>query len=421
MRRRAIRLREIACRVLSAVTLAACVVLLWPAAGQAADPGPYVALGDSYTAGPLVPSPGGGPIACLRSTNNYPAVIGRVLPTARRRDVSCSGARTNEMTARQPFSDNPPQFDALSADVRLVTLGIGFNDARLDRVIADCLLRSLLQPSDTACRDSFMSSGQDSLTQAIDDTAPKVAAVLQGIHRRAPQARVVVLGYPSIVPSDGRGCWPLVPLRRDNLRYFDELLVKLDAMLAEQAADNDAEYADSYSTSIGHDVCAAPGQKWWEGAIPTSPAYPWHPNALGQRHLARSVLDVLAKPRPAPVLTALAAVSPRIETGSPARFTYALSRPAAVTVSFRREIPGRREGERCRPPGATRRRSEPCKRFSRVLRTVTVDGDLGTNRLEVTARRLSTPGRYGATATAAGDERTSEAQTTYFRVTRPPR
>ena len=407
------------CRALRALTLVTSVVLLWPAAGQAAGPGsPYVALGDSYTAGPLVPSPGDGPILCLRSTNNYPSIVARSLRTAQQRDVSCSAATTQAMTTRQPFTENPPQFDALGADVRLVTLSIGFNDAELGRVIGVCPLHSLLQPVATSCRDSSGSSGQNSLNRAITATAPKVAAVLQGIHERAPQARVVVLGYPSIVPNDGRSCSPLVQFSQDDLRYFDELLVKLNAVLAEQAVANDAEFADSYSTAIGHDVCTAPGQKWWEGPIPTSPAYPWHPNALGQQHLARVVLDVLARPLPAPLLTALSSVRPRIRSGSKARFTYTLDQPAAVTVTLRRELRGRREGGRCRPPRLANEPSKPCKRLSRVLRTVRVDGLPGVNRLAVGPRRLTAPGRYAATATATRRGSSSPAQTTSFRVTR---
>jgi hypothetical protein len=38
------------------------------AAAAAATTGPYVLLGDSYTAAPLVPSPTGNPILCGRST-----------------------------------------------------------------------------------------------------------------------------------------------------------------------------------------------------------------------------------------------------------------------------------------------------------------------------------------------------------------
>ncbi|MGH2840188.1 MAG: hypothetical protein ACRDKY_05115 [Solirubrobacteraceae bacterium] len=38
----------------------------------------------------------------------------------------------------------PPQFSALSADEDLVTVGVGFNDASLGRVIAGCPLAGLI-------------------------------------------------------------------------------------------------------------------------------------------------------------------------------------------------------------------------------------------------------------------------------------
>ena len=408
---------DLAYRVLIMLS-AAFAVACWPAAGHAADPGPYVALGDSYTAAPLIPFPGDGPPFCLRSTSNYPSIVARTLPASRYRDVSCSGASTDDMSRRQPYSENDPQLDALGAETRLVTLGLGFNDAKIGQILTGCPLRGLLQPSGTACRDFFTAGGQDAQAQAITDTAPKFATVLREIHERAPRARVIVLGYPSIVPNDGRSCFLLAPLSPDDLRYFDELLVKLNAMLATAAAGHDAEYADSYFSSIGHDVCTAPGTKWWEGAIPTAPAYPWHPNALGEQHLARTILKVLARPRPAPVLSALAAVSPRIRPGTKPRLSFELNRAATVTIVFRRQVKGRLQGGRCRPASAANRRGRSCERRSRVLRTVRVQGSPGINRLTVSASRLTTPGLYRVTATATGDERAGMPQTTSFRVTR---
>ena len=43
--------------------------------GKVEAPIHYVALGDSYSAGPLVPTPRRDPDGCLRSTNNYPAYL----------------------------------------------------------------------------------------------------------------------------------------------------------------------------------------------------------------------------------------------------------------------------------------------------------------------------------------------------------
>jgi hypothetical protein len=62
--------------------------------------------------------------------------------------------------------------------------------------------------------------------------------------------------------------------------------------LSDAAAGYGARYVDSYRAT-GHDICQAPGTKWVEGLMPTSPAAPVHPNALGMAAVARDVLATL--------------------------------------------------------------------------------------------------------------------------------
>src|ERR1700733_14323201 len=66
----------------------------------------YVALGDSFTSGPDVPtqldavtSPRA-PASCMRSSRNYPSLVARTLGLVLR-DVSCSGATTKDLTTPQ--------------------------------------------------------------------------------------------------------------------------------------------------------------------------------------------------------------------------------------------------------------------------------------------------------------------------------
>ena len=68
---------------------------------------------------------------------------------------------------------------------------------------------------------------------------------------------------------------------------------RLPRALATEAAANNATFVDTYTDSIGHDVCKGTGVKWLEGLIPTSPAAPFHPNALGEKSMARQVLAAL--------------------------------------------------------------------------------------------------------------------------------
>jgi lysophospholipase L1-like esterase len=263
--------------------------------------GEYVALGDSYTAGPLIPVQTGQPPGCLRSDHNYPSLVRQTLRSSVFRDVSCSGATTEDMTSPQQVTGgaNPPQLSALSGDTQLVTLGIGGNDIGFVEIIENCAVRSSTKPLGAACKDYYNRTGRDELDARIAATAPKVAAVLDAIHRRAPDARVLVVGYPTILPDSGPGCYPVVPFSPGDVAYLRQVEKHLNAMLADRATRGGAVFVDTYRTSIGHDICQLPGTKWVEGLVPTAPAAPVHPNALGMRNSANTVLHNLDVPVPA--------------------------------------------------------------------------------------------------------------------------
>jgi lysophospholipase L1-like esterase len=243
----------------------------------------YVALGDSFTAGPLIPNQHGSPIGCLRSDHNYPSLLAARLNAATFVDVSCSGADSTDMTAAQGvlLGTNPPQFNALNADTTLVSLGIGGNDIGYTGIFETCAELSFTNPFGSPCKSHFGSQ----LNQRITDTAPKIAAVLRGIHDRAPQARVLVVGYLRLMPS-GIGCWPVVPISWGDVSYLDGVERSLNTMLADQASQHGATFVDAYQGGNGHDMCAASSAKWVEGLVPTELAAPIHPNALGMSVVA---------------------------------------------------------------------------------------------------------------------------------------
>src|SRR5437016_8998045 len=154
-------------------------------------PNSYVALGDSYASGPWIPNVVHS--ACLRSDHNYPSLVADARHFSSFRDASCSGARTTDMTQSQqtnPYTFVPPQFDALGPDARLVSVTIGGNDIGLSNVAATCAELSLLNLFGAPCEDRYTEGGTDALAAAVVAAAPRVAAVLQGIHQRSPLARV---------------------------------------------------------------------------------------------------------------------------------------------------------------------------------------------------------------------------------------
>jgi GDSL-like Lipase/Acylhydrolase family len=248
----------------------------------------YVALGDSYAAGPLIPNPVL-PLACLKSSNNYAHLAAPGIGLGLR-DATCSGAKTNHMTEPQgvdPDGPNPPQFNSLSSETTVVSLTIGGNDIGFSEVAESCVT---VNPFSHPCLDKYNSGGVDQLKARIEATAPKVAAVLQGIHTRSPAAKIYVLNYPAIFPETGYGCWPQMPIGFSDVGYLRSTEQRLNSMLATQAAANGATLVSWYAASIGHDACKSSSTRWVEPLVPTNPAAPIHPNKAGMVGGANALL-----------------------------------------------------------------------------------------------------------------------------------
>lgn len=295
--------------LLGAAALGAALALTSTSA-QAATPAPghYVALGDSYAAGAGVPGQSAG--LCLRSDRNYGHLVATALQAKAYTDVTCSAAKVSAMT--QPQYPGLPwggaaQLDAVTADTDLVTLGIGGNDLGVTplgiaEVIATCIGGAVVNPLGTPCKDVYNHGhwdwsswswqyGSDDLTDRINGAAPQLADVLRQIHAKAPKARVLVVGYPSVLPADGSDCFLAQPVTSGDVEYLHGVLGKLNGMLKATAAAGGATYVDTATPTRGHDVCSA--DRWIEGALPGTPAVPFHPNATGEKVMADAVLAAL--------------------------------------------------------------------------------------------------------------------------------
>jgi lysophospholipase L1-like esterase len=270
------------------------------AAAAAKTPRLYVALGDSYTAGPLIPNPTGVPVDCGRSTHNYPHLVAAAIKPRKFVDVSCGSATTKDMTHPQtglPLGGtNPPQFNALNRKVDLVTVGIGGNDMGFGDIVQTCgELGFESGGAGHPCTDRYTAGGHNQIYKRLHDVVgPRLKKTFRGIHRRSPKARLVVVGFPDPVPQ-APGCYPEVPIAPGDLPFLHGIARRLDRVERRRARQGDADFVDLLPGSIGHDVCQPPGTKWYEGAVPTSPAYPAHPNALGMEFAARQVLAVLGR------------------------------------------------------------------------------------------------------------------------------
>jgi lysophospholipase L1-like esterase len=248
----------------------------------------YVAMGDSAAAAPLVPDQAQ-PAGCFKSTNDYPSVLARRIGAASFTDVTCSGARTQDLVSRAQSTrtgEVPPQLDAVTADTQLVTVTIGGNDVDLPTIAKKCRRTTLDVPP---CSPGLVVDGVDGISQAIEADADDWSDLVAAIRGKAPTARVILVGYGTYVRPEG--CFPAQPINPVDAAYFQSKIDELDAALEQVAAAQGVEFFDTRPLSVGHDMCAAPEDRYIEGFAPDKPAAPLHPNAAGAAAVASALAE----------------------------------------------------------------------------------------------------------------------------------
>jgi lysophospholipase L1-like esterase len=252
--------------------------------------GSYVAIGDSYTAGtgagPLVDGAAG--TVCGQISGSYPRLVAEELD-AELTDASCAGARTADTTEQQTTSSGvswPPQLDSVAQDTDLVTVGLGYNDLGFfSRLMVGCAAAAGSDPTGTPCADLDRAQGVDRGSIA-DQVGDHVRDLLEQVHDRAPQARVLLVGYPQLVPAEGT-C-PGLPLAARDYAYVREQFQHLDDAMREAAVQAGATFVEVYDASKGHDICAG-DEAWVNGASTSSRAAAYHPFEEGLRGVAELV------------------------------------------------------------------------------------------------------------------------------------
>lgn len=244
----------------------------------------YVALGDSYSAGYGLANPTGLPVgACAQSGRDYPHRIAARFGLALT-DVTCAGATSEDVRERTQWRGAPPQIEALSDSTRLVTLTIGGNDADLFGTAASCMALSASGPvfsgkNAPSCRSTLDVDGVDTLGAKIESrVALGIAETLADIRRAAPNATVLLLGYPAIFPdadhTPERGCFrPAVdlgtlagrfpsdtyPFTDTDVRWLHGIQEQLDEVGQSAARAAGVRFVDVFDTTQAHSACARSG------------------------------------------------------------------------------------------------------------------------------------------------------------------
>ncbi|MCW2796265.1 SGNH/GDSL hydrolase family protein [Nocardioides sp.] len=286
----------------------------------------YVALGDSWTADVVVLNSDGlpdatyAPIDCAQSHHNYPKIVAATIGVRTFRDASCGSATTDDFahpqTGLPAGGTNPPQFDRLTKTTDLVTVGIGGNDAGIASAGIGCLnvlpVASPIPPDTIplpplpipiigstiplgGCKDRYTQGGKDQLTERINASEVKLVRAFNAIHRISPKARIIAVDYLSLVPN--HACYPLVPATDEDMAYIHAKFLELNAMVKRAAKRGGAEFVNTYTPTLGHDLCRSATVRYGEtfGPSVNDPAVgiPAHPNGAGARAQAAVVLQYL--------------------------------------------------------------------------------------------------------------------------------
>lgn len=251
------RLSRLASAV-SALILTTGLALVGAAPAHAAAPS-YAALGDSYSAGVGSGSYDSSSGACKRSTKAYPALWAAAHAPSAFAFTACSGARTGDVLNNQ--------LGPLNASTGLVSISIGGNDAGFADVMTTCVLNS---ESTCLARIAQARTYADNTLPGLLDT------VYDAIHAKAPNAHVVVVGYPHFYKIGG-SCW--AGLSDASRAAVNGAADELDTVTAKRAANHGFSFADVRGTFAGHELCS--GSPWLNSlTFPIDESY--HPKAAGQ-------------------------------------------------------------------------------------------------------------------------------------------
>jgi lysophospholipase L1-like esterase len=252
----------------------------------------YVSLGSSYAAGPgITPPAPGAPRAAGRSAANYPHLVAERFGLDLD-DRTFSGATTTDLLQRH--RGVPAQLDGITPETGLVTITAGGNDiGYLSTILAASLPRSLrsVPPLRRRIRKGL---DPDSMRERIAEMRAGLDTVLTRIERRAPDARIVLVGYLTIFPDDPRGVAEFNDKRWLTLcRWATATAARIDAVFAELAETHGCDHVDSGSASAEHHAWSA--DPWTHRlTLRRGDGVAYHPNSAGMTAVAGLVGNVLS-------------------------------------------------------------------------------------------------------------------------------
>jgi lysophospholipase L1-like esterase len=233
--------------------------------------GSYLDVSDPTTAG------------CHRSSTSAFELLARIHVLQSTANVACGGATTVNITTTGQYGE-PPQASQLTADLRLVYVMIGGNDIGFGAVAA-CFI----------ALDCDRTPVPAATLRRVQQLGSRLDAAYAAIRARAPNARVVVTLYPSLLPRDPSadlsGCPEINPA---EVRLGNQIQDGLNQTISDRARAHDFAVADPRPGFAGHDVCAGRQTYFYRPGTPGT----YHPNLTGR--VVMAAFDALATPTAVP-------------------------------------------------------------------------------------------------------------------------
>ncbi|XUM05318.1 GDSL-type esterase/lipase family protein [Streptomyces venezuelae ATCC 10712] len=159
----------------------------------------------------------------------------------------------------------------LSDKTDVVTIGVGGNSLPFGGMLLKCL--ELGPKAGESCREYYTNppEGEESVEEKLARVQDEYINMLAKVHEAAPNAKVITVGYPAVLPNEASACNRLSLTELGSIKHADidwlrdTVLKPLNSTIQRTASFFGDRYVDVYSSSVGHDACQPAGTKWVEG------------------------------------------------------------------------------------------------------------------------------------------------------------
>ncbi|MDO5504279.1 MAG: SGNH/GDSL hydrolase family protein, partial [Actinomycetia bacterium] len=206
----------------------------------------YLALGDSYASGLGAWSYDTKTWSCRQSSKAYAKLL--AAQKGWTLDFKACMGHTSTQVKGQLASVTTAQ------NVRYVTVSAGGNDLGFGGVLGTCGTKNT-----AACKTAINNAFSTSKVSALKTNLNSLYAEIK---KKAPNARIAVVGYPRIFGSNTGFC-PGRILDLQEAKDVNAAVDRLNGIIKDRAQAAGLRYADAQAYFGGHGVCGSSGQTEW--------------------------------------------------------------------------------------------------------------------------------------------------------------